>query len=312
MRIVFFGTPLFAAEILRSLREMSCEVVGVVTMPDRPKGRSLRLAYSAVKEVAIECFPAVPLWQPEKVSSEAMADTLRAVCPDLFLVVAYGEIIKETILQIPRQGCVNIHASLLPFYRGASPIQAALRQGDAFSGVTFMEMVCKMDAGPILKQERVGISPDTNAKSLEEDLLRITIQALPEFLENMPRYFAEKVPQKEAEATYVHKITSADCVIQWHLSAEEIHNHIRSLAPVPGAYTSLIGGEEKKRLKILSSSWTKTSGKGALGSLDLISGGIVCGQGVLIPGSVQLEGRKSLSFYDFLRGYPSESYFQLK
>ncbi len=306
MRIVFFGTSAFSAAILCALHKLSYDIVGIVTRPDRPQGRNLFLKPSAVKEYALESLPHVPVFQPEKASTEEFAEKLRNLAPDLFLVVAYGEILRQNILSIPKKACINIHTSLLPKYRGASPIQAALLQGDNVTGVTFMEMALKMDAGDILKQESVCIPSDMTVKELEEALCQTAIQALPEFLQNFDAYYLQKKPQDDSLATFVSKITPADCIPDWNRSAEEIHNQIRALSPYPGVFIQIRLGDEIKRLKILASKVEegKIESMQLPGSLyvDKFNIKISCQKGVLSLLQVQLEGKKSLKTEEFLRG----------
>ncbi len=306
MRIVFFGTSSFSAAILSALQKLNYDIVGIVTRPDRPQGRKLFLKSSAVKEYGLEFLPHVPIFQPEKASTEEFAEKLRDLTPDLFLVVAYGEILKQNILSIPEKACVNIHTSLLPKYRGASPIQAAILHGDSVTGVTFMEMALKMDAGDVLKQERVSIPLDMNVKELEEALCQTAMQALPEFLQNFDAYYLQKKPQDDSLATFVSKISPVDCIPDWNRSAEEIHNQIRALSPYPGVFIQIRVGDEVKRLKILASNVeeVKIETMQFPGSLyiDKSSVKITCQKGVLSLLQVQLEGKKSLKIEEFLRG----------
>lgn len=307
MRIVFFGTSAFSVGILDCLRGLGHSLAAIVTRPDRQQGRSLKFKGSPVKEFALQFLPEVPLLQPEKASTEAFCQELKAFNADLFLVVAYGEILKQNILSIPSKACVNIHTSLLPKYRGASPIQSCLMNGDTVSGVTFMEMALKMDAGDVLKQEVVSVGFEMNAADLERALLDVSKNVLPEFLSSFDAYYMKKTAQDDKEATFVSKISSDDCVPDWSQSAEEIHNQIRALSPFPGVFIKLQFGSDVKRLKILSSQIEPFSSGDYLEppghlSLGRDSMKIFCKDALISFLSVQLEGKKVMQVGEFLRG----------
>ncbi len=302
MRIVFFGTSRFSAQVLETLASLDHEIVGIVTRPDKPQGRSLKLRPSPVKEFAQENL-SVPFFQPEKASLDSFCEDLKELKPDLFLVVAYGEILRQNILSVPAKACVNIHTSLLPKYRGASPMQGCLMHGDEVSGVTFMEMALKMDAGDILKQEVVKVPLSMNVEQLEASLLGATRAALSDLLERFDFYYAKKRKQKEEEVTFVSKITSEDCVLNWERSVEENHNRVRALSPNPGVFIKLKVGAEVKRLKILESyPEVGSSDKEGVVFLEKNSMKISCRNGFLSLLRVQLEGKKAMSVGDFLRG----------
>jgi methionyl-tRNA formyltransferase len=303
MRIVFFGTSSFSASLLETLSYLDHEIVGVVTRPDRPQGRSLRLRPSPVKEFSLKHHPSVPLFQPEKASTEGFCEELKALKADLFLVVAYGEILKQNILSIPFKACVNVHTSLLPKYRGASPMQGCLMQGDNVSGVTFMEMALKMDAGDVLKQEFVDVPLNMNVRQLEESLLAAAQKGLPDLLSRFDFYYESRKKQAEDKATFVSKITPDDCQLDWSKSVEELHNRVRALSPTPGVFVNLRFGSEVKRLKILESYPENASSEGeGVISLGKNSMKISCQNGFLSVLKVQLEGKKAMSIGDFLRG----------
>ncbi|MBS0628055.1 MAG: methionyl-tRNA formyltransferase, partial [Verrucomicrobia bacterium] len=293
MKIVFFGTSTFSVGILEHLASLEHSIEAIVTRPDRPRGRDLRLQPCPVKEFAVRSLPNIPIFQPEKASTDLFCEELKKLNPDLFLVVAYGEIIKTNLLSIPLKGCVNIHTSLLPEYRGAAPIQRCIMDGKKASGVTFMEMALKMDAGDILKQEIIPIPSDMSALELEEALLSKAKDALPEFLSNFDAYYAKKRPQDETKVTFAAKITPEDCVIDWSRSVTSIHDQIRALSPFPGTFVKLRFGSDVKRLKILSSKIHKqpVEGSGDL-LVDRACMKISCQDGFLEPLLVQLEGKK--------------------
>ena len=303
MRIVFFGTSEFSAGILDLLRTLDHSIVAIVTRPDRAQGRNLKLKPCPVKEFASEFLPDVPLFQPEKASTEAFSDQLRSFHPDLFIVVAYGEILRTNILSIPSKAALNIHTSLLPKYRGAAPIQRCLMQGESFSGVTFMEMVLKMDAGDVLRQEVVSIDPDMNVEQLEMALLEASKSAIPELLSRFDYYYTHKKAQDEALVTFASKISVEDCVPDWTRTSQEIHNQIRALSPFPGVFVKIKFGQDVKRVKFLSSKVLDLPSK-ETGQLlvDRKSMKISCKNGLVEILSLQVEGKKPMRVEEFLRG----------
>ena len=306
MRIVFFGTSYFAAEILAFLKALPYQVVGVVTRTDKPQGRDLKLGMSPVKKLLTSESSQIPPFQPEKASTEEFCDQIRLLKPDLFLVVAYGEILKSNILSLPIKACVNIHTSLLPKYRGAAPIQRALMNGDSVSGVTFMEMALKMDAGDILLQETVPVSREMNTSDLEQALLESAKKRLPEFLSHFDSYYSQKKFQDESLVTFAAKIIAEDSLIDWTQSAESVHNRIRALSPAPGAYVNIQFGPQVKRLKILKSREGLAVKNQRPGDLQITRNSlqVAAGDAFLELLEVQLEGKKIMQIEEFLRGVP--------
>lgn len=302
-KIVFFGTPPFAARILSYLLEHHLDIVGIVTRPDRPKGRDLKLQPSAVKELALQACPNIPLFQPEKASTDEFAQRLKALQPDLFVVVAYGEIIKTNLLSIPKL-CINIHASLLPKYRGAAPIQRCLMNGEKISGVTIMEMVLQMDAGDMLDVAKIPVPDEMTFGELEEALCNLSGPLLLSVLQRAQQGTITKTPQNHAEATFAPKITAEDRIIDWKKSAKVIHDQIRSLSPFPGAYALVNVGEAQKKLLIKRSSCLPEMSGIAGETLHYGAEGwiIACGSGALKILELQLEGKKPLSIGEFIRG----------
>ncbi len=284
------------------------EIHAIVTRADKPKGRNLKQGLSPVKQKALAICPNIPLLQPEKASTDAFCEELRSFSADLFLVVAYGEILKDNVLSIPSKTCMNVHTSLLPKYRGAAPMQRCLMAGETVSGVTFMEMVLKMDAGDILLQEKVSITGDMNAVALEEAILLASKKKLPQVLENFDEYYAKKTPQVESEATFAAKITSEDCLIDPNKSAQALHNQIRGLAPFPGAYVKIQFGPKPKRLKILKSAPHSAATPHPPGYLWVENSAlyIATDKSFLQLLEVHLEGKKSMKIEDFLRGVPKQ------
>lgn len=303
MKIIFFGTSSFSVGILDLLRSLDHSILAIVTRPDRPQGRNLKLKACPVKEFAMEFLPDIPLFQPEKASTEAFSDQLKLFSPDLFIVVAYGEILKENILSIPSKAALNIHTSLLPKYRGAAPIQRCLMGGESFSGVTFMEMVLKMDAGDILKQEIVPIDQNMNVEGLEEALLKASKNAIPELLSSFDFYYVNKKVQDEALVTFAPKISSVDCIPDWSRTVQEIHDQIRALSPFPGVFVKINFGSEVKRVKILSSRVIMTPSE-EFGHMfvERKSIKISCRNGLIEILSLQLEGKRPMRIEEFLCG----------
>jgi methionyl-tRNA formyltransferase len=306
VRIVFFGTSAFAARVLSFLIERGDHVVAVVTRPDRPKGRSLTLSSPPVKEVAIQLDPLLHIHQPLKASTSEFAEILKTYHADVFVVVAYGEIIKHNILEIPKRGCINIHASLLPKYRGAAPMQRALMDGVSKTGITIIEMVLKMDAGDILEMAELPVSADMTYGELEEKLFPLACECLIKVLQDIKQSAVKRKHQEHSLVTFAAKITTDEAKIDWSLPAQTIHNLVRALSPAPGAWCWVEIGRERKRLKIIRSALAQAQlsdgVNDTIGSL-LPDGIIVCGQGVLKILILQLEGKKAMSAEEFLRGY---------
>jgi methionyl-tRNA formyltransferase len=306
MKVVFFGTPQFSAEILEFLTKLPLELCAIVTRVDKPKGRSLKLGVSPVKEKAQLICPDIPLLQPERASAETFCKELSSFNADLFFVVAYGEILKDEVLSIPKKACINVHTSLLPKYRGAAPMQRCIMAGEIESGVTFMEMVLKMDAGDLLIQEKVSVTSDMNVASLESLILEASKKRLPEFLANFDEYYSKKIAQNESEVTFASKITPEDSVIDLTNDAKIIHDQVRGLSPSPGAYVKVKFGPQIKRLKILKTIPYLNSTQHQPGDvwIENLTLYFAVGKGYLEIQEVQLEGKKPMQTRDFLRGVP--------
>ena len=304
MKIVYFGTPQFAAEILSFLLDHGIEIAAVVTKPDRPKGRSGAPVSTPVKAIAQEKIPHIPVYQPEIASAQEFADTLRQYQADLFVVVAYGEIIKQHLLDMPRLGCINVHGSLLPKYRGAAPIQRSIMEGEKETGITIMHLVKKMDAGDIIKMASTPIGPDMTAGELETILCKMGAGLLLEVLHDLEKGIVQQTPQDHDKATLAPKIELEDCEIHWNLPAQKLHNIVRGANPHPGAWCFVTIGDEKKRLKIHKTR-LKEGQKGLPGTI-LSSGKdgliVACGEDALALLDVQLEGKKAMSAPDLVRG----------
>ncbi len=300
LRIVFMGTPDFSVPTLQKLHESEHEIVGVVTQPDKQRGRGKKVSYSPVKEYALQ--ENLPVYQPESVKSEKFMETLRALNPDILVVIAYGKILPEAVLNYPKYGAVNVHASLLPKYRGAAPIHWAILNGDKEAGVTIMQMDIGMDTGDMLLTAAIPVEPDETTGSLFEKLSVLGAQTLLTVLSDIETYRGKRVSQDEREATYAQKITKDMGHIDWTCSAEEIERYTRGLAPAPGMYTT-VGGQ---RLKI----WKATvcgNQSGAPGEVLRVgkkSFLVACGNGSLEVLEVQPESRKRLTCTEYLQQAP--------
>lgn len=307
MRIVFFGTPAFAGHILLYLLKEKANIVAVVTRPDKPRGRSGRNLPSPVK-IAAEAH-SIPILQPEKASTDEVVQSLALLSPDLFVVVAYGEILKNVILSIPKRGSINVHASLLPKYRGAAPIQRCLMSGEKETGVTIIEVAAQMDAGDMLGIAKMEIPQEMTAGELENALCELACSLLIDVIKKIENGAVQKMRQNSAQVTFAPKITPADRPIDWKRSAIEIHNQIRALSPEPGAYTHIQIGNERKQLTIKKSQpLPDFQGSPGMTIPHQVKWIIGCGSGALALLEVQLEGKKAMRAQEFIRGMQSKSF----
>ncbi len=307
MRIVFMGSPEFALPTLRGLIESDHEIVGVVTQPDRPagRGRSLRMAPAAV----LAGEHGLALLQPDNVNSDESLEALRALNPDALVVAAYGQIMKQPLLDIPTHGALNVHASLLPRHRGAAPSVGALLAGDDETGVTIQEVVLKLDAGPIVARRRLAISDDDTTGSLNEQLSEIGAELLVEVLPAWDRGESNAIPQVEEDATFSPSVKREDAIIDWSMSAVDVWRRVRAYSPWPVATTMADG----QPLRILEASPIDAGagqeagvviGLPAQGDVPPGAGfAVVCGAGALVVVRAQRAGKRPLSGADLLRGY---------
>ena len=301
-RIIFMGTPEFAIPSLRSLISEGHQILAVVTQPDRPEGRGKKITFSPVKKLALE-YNILTL-QPEKVSDTNFCSLIRDAAPDIIIVVAFGQILSKELLMIPKWGAINIHASLLPKYRGAAPIQRAILNNESFTGLTILRIDEGLDAGPILYQESVQIKENETTGQLHDRLSGKASGLLTRFLGIMYEGEVKETIQDDASATYAPKIDKSMAMIEWNLDAQRISSLIRALDPSPGAYTTIRG------IKI------KMFSPGILdkGRLDTVPGRIVrkrkgifaveTGKGIIEIGEAQCPGKKRLPSKDFLMGFP--------
>lgn len=309
MRIVFMGTPDFSVPTLEALVEAGHEVVGVVTQPDKPKGRGKAVLMTPVKEKAIEL--SIPVYQPVKAREESFIETLREINPDVCVVIAFGQILPKAILDIPRYGCVNIHASLLPRYRGAAPLQWVVLNGEKETGITTMMMDVGMDTGDMLEKTVVPIDRKETYGSIHDKLSVLGGELIVSTLAKIEDGTIISTPQKDEEATYTKKIVKSMGEIDWTLEAEVIERYIRGLNPWPSAYTSWNG----KTLKIWDADVIAEEYPGVCGEVVLVDKNSVLvktGKGALSLTSLQLEGKKRMDTDVFLRGYQIEKGTVLK
>jgi methionyl-tRNA formyltransferase len=304
MRIVFIGTGEIGLPVLRSLRESDeHKLVGIVTQPDKPAGRAQRIAAPPIKTAL--AGNALPILQPDRIKSGEAIEAIRALAPDVIVVMAYGQILPRAVLDIPSVACLNLHASLLPKHRGAAPIQAAVAAGDRESGITVMYMSEGLDTGDILLQSRLEIATDETGGSLHDRLAQIAPNALRTALEQLQRGDALRIPQDASLATYAPKLGREDGRIDWTESAGLLERKIRAFNPWPGAFTLLrdAAGRDRK-LKVFSAA-VLPSAQAVPGEILRSEGTIVitAGDGALSLGEVQLEGKRRMSAGEFLRGH---------
>ena len=303
MVVVFFGTPRFAVPTLQHLLASPHIVAGVVTQPDRPRGRGQKVSYSPVKELAVE--HRLPVFQPDRLKPPEVADTLRAWNADLGIVAAYGRIIPEHLLTIPRLGMINVHASLLPKYRGAAPVHRSVINGDLETGVTIMRLVRELDAGGMFAKVTRPIGPDETSDVVEEALSELGATLLIQVMDQMNRGTAREEPQNDSLATYAPRLTKEEGLIDWSLPALSIHNRVRGLYPWPHAYTYLNG----KRLIILRSrpiadlEGPRRSSAGTIARVTSDSIDVVAGSGGLAILELQPEGKRAMRVHDFALGH---------
>ena len=298
MRVIFAGTPDFAASALAALIEAGHEILVVLTQPDRPKGRGMKLTPSPVKTLALQHN--LPVWQPENLKDVSIQQQLRDLQADVMVVAAYGLLLPAAVLNIPEHGCLNIHASLLPRWRGAAPIQRAIEAGDVESGVCIMQMDVGLDTGDVLLSRNTPITDGTTAAQLHDALAVIGAEAIVEALAKLPELVA--VPQPEAGVTYAQKLSKADAEIDWALGAKQIHNKIRALNPVPGAWSSLNG----QVIKIWASTVLEQSNNAAIGSIiaaDKQGIAVQTGAGVVLITELQASGSKRMAAAAFVAGH---------
>ena len=296
MRVIFAGTPEFAAHALQAIVAAGHDVALVLTQPDRPAGRGMALQPSPVKRLALE--RGIEVFQPPTLKDAAAQDRVAAVHAEIMVVAAYGLILPQSALDLPRLGCINIHASLLPRWRGAAPIQRALLAGDDQTGVSIMQMEAGLDSGPVLLSAATAINADDTAATLHDRLAEIGARLVVEALARLP---LPARPQPAEGVTYAHKIDKAEAVIDWSKSAHELERHIRGFNPFPGAQAQFAG----QTVKIWRSAPVAGGGeKGRILHVDRNSIVVACGSGALAISELQKAGGKRLAVREFLAGHP--------
>jgi methionyl-tRNA formyltransferase len=302
LRIVFFGTPAFAVPTLDALLRSHHSVVGVVTQPDRPRGRGQKISDAPVKQHAAAA--ALPILQPSRLKDEAFISAIRALDADLGVVAAYGKILTDELLRIPRLGMINVHASLLPRYRGAAPVHRAIIDGERETGVTIMRVVKALDAGPMLTTVRRPIVAAETSDEVERDLAQLGASLLVSTVDALAEGTITEVPQDEAASTYAPRLTKDDGAIDWSMSAAQVHNLVRGLHPWPHAFTYWRG----RRVIVLRSEplIDSSSGSESPGIVVHAAGNdlrVATGAGTLRIVEMQAEGKRPMAARDFLAGH---------
>ena len=297
------GTPDFAVPSLEELVKAGHEICGAFTQPDKPKNRGMKLQPTPVKEFAIAHD--IPVYQPLSLKDPEVQAQIRDLAPRLIVVAAYGRILPEAVLAIPPLGCINVHSSLLPKYRGAAPINWAVLRGERETGVTIMHMAKELDAGDIIAQQSTPIDPEETVETLHDRLARIGGRLLVNTVSQIENGTAPRIPQDPALATYAPMLSRALSPIDWKKSAREIHDQVRGLTPWPGTTTQVINGRPMKIITV-----TETGARTGAEAGTLLSAGdqgidVACGDGrVLRILELQAEGKRKMSAADYLRGNP--------
>ena len=299
MRILFMGTPDYALASLRALVSSEDEIVGVLTQPDKPKGRGYALLPPPVKVYALEA--GLEVFQPTTLRDEAFAELLKKLDPELIVVVAYGKILPKNVLDYPKYGCINVHGSILPEYRGAAPMQRAIIEGKKETGVTIQYMAEGVDTGDMLKVAKCEIGENDNFEVIHDRLSALGAKTLSEAIELIRCGKAERTPQDHSRATHAAKIEKEDCTIDFSKSEKEIHDLVRGLSPIPLAFTHTPDG---KLLKIVETRLTNEKSTAPAGTVISVGEDIrvACGEGVISILRLLPEGKGRMSAADFVRG----------
>ena len=299
MRVVFMGTPDIAATCLKKIIADGFNVVGVYTQPDRPKGRGMKMVMSPTKEVALANN--IPVFQPENFRADEDVQALRDLKPDVVAVVAYGRILPQRVLDIAPRGFINIHASVLPKYRGSAPYQWAVLDGLEETGVTAMFLVREMDAGDIIDVSKTPIGPDETAGELLDRLAMLGADLLSKTLGRLTEGDVEHTPQDASQVSFAPMLDKTMCPIDWCKTAQQVHNHVRGLHPWPVATTEIQG----KKFKVHATKIVEGSGEpGQILGLSKTGLKIACGEGAVEIISLQAEGGKRMAAPDYFRGHP--------
>lgn len=302
MRVVFMGTPDFAAASLKKLIEENYNIVGVFTQPDKPRGRGMSMSFSPVKELALAS--GLPVWQPEKMRDGTAYEILKSLAPDLIAVVAYGRILPDDILALPKYGCINVHGSLLPKYRGSAPVQWAVLNGDRVSGVSTMYLASGMDAGDVIYREETPVGEFETSGELFDRLMLMGAELLHKTLTDIAAGVAPRTPQNHGEATYTKQLDKSMCPIDWNQSPRRVLKWICGLQPWPVATAEINGGV----FRVFAAEYTDHHTDKAPGSI--VSAGkqgieFACADGeTLLITELQAPGKKRMRAADYLLGHP--------
>ncbi len=302
MKILFMGTPEFARESLKALYESGEDIVAAVTQPDKPKGRGYKLCPCAVKIYAEE--KNIPVYQPNTLKGEEFSSLLKSLSPELIVVVSYGKLLPENVLEFPEYGCINVHGSLLPKYRGAAPIQRAIINGESKTGITTMYMEKGLDTGDMLQKTEVEISDNDNFETLHDKLALCGAQTLLNTIESLKAGTLSPSKQNDNEATYAAKIEKNDCLIDFSKTPREIFNLVRGLSPLPLAFTHTPDGKILKVVSCKCATSDDTQVNAAPGTVVSLDGGIgiACAGGSVKILEVIPQGKGRMSARDFIRG----------
>ena len=303
MRVVFMGTPDIAATCLTKILEDGFQVVGVYTQPDRPKGRGMKMVFSPVKEVALA--HGIPVFQPENFRGDDTVETLRELKPDVVAVVAYGRLLPQRVLDIPAKGCVNIHASVLPEYRGSAPYQWAVLDGKAETGVSAQFMALQMDAGDVIDVAKTPIDPDETAGELLDRLAVLGADLLSKTLGRLAEGAVTATPQDPEGVCFAPMLDKTMCPIDWSRTARQVHNHVRGLNPWPVA-TAQLGGKVFKIYQTVIVENPTAAAPGTILGLTKTGLQVACGEDAVEIRILQAEGGKRMAAPDYFRGHPLE------
>lgn len=305
MRILFMGTPDFAVPSLKALIEAGHEICGVFTQPDKPKNRGMKLQAPPVKEVAIAHD--IPVYQPVSVKDGTALEIIQQLAPELIVVAAYGRILPNAILEYPAKGCINVHSSLLPKFRGAAPIHWAVLSGETETGVTIMHMAQELDAGDIIDQARTSIDPDESVEAVHDRLAELGGKLLVDVVAKIADGTATRTPQDSSQATYASMLSREMSKVDWNMPAKAIHDKIRGLSPWPAASTDVISGDTIKLFGSVNTGEATSAQPGTIVSAGKQGIDIACGDGkILRIVQLQAAGGKRMAAADYLRGHPIE------
>ena len=300
MKILFMGTPDFALFSLRALVDAGENVAAVVTQTDKPKGRGMTLTPPPVKVYA--AAHSIPIYQPKTLKDGAFEAELREIDPEMIVVVAYGKILPKYVLDYPKYGCINIHGSLLPKYRGAAPMQRAVMEGETVTGVTSMYMAEGLDTGDMLLTEEVAIAPDDNFEAVHDKLGAAGARVLLRTVDAAKRGDLHPIRQNDADSTYAAKIEKAECLVDWPWDAKRLHDKIRGLSPFPLAYTTLPNGKLFKIVRAHPEAGSVPAPAGTVIAADKSGIKVACGSGVLVIETATPEGKTAQSAADLING----------